>query len=322
MKRVLFFGASVTAQSQDNGYFDVLRPRLQALGIGVERLAHGSCHFDDAGFHAMPDIPWSGLTHCLLDWNTTGLARMDPVKLHFVVDQMLAHGVQPSFMILPQDRNLSTDREAETQVIALSRSLGLPWLDLRPDFQPAGLLRDSVHTTPAGAQHHARRILGFIEAELMRARPPDFAALRRVWHAQQAPATFWFGGLPGPWDVPSGACLEIDYRLTGPLSEILFDLRVGPDSPLIEVTVAQAPPLRLSLWDPWCHYERRKMSTLVPARLFTAAPVEGTVRVFITANRPAYHTCRRPGFDYQGTRTLRALSLRTANVDALETRVR
>ena len=98
---------------------------------------------------------------------------------------------------------------------------------------------------------------------------------------------------------PSLFRLKLDIA---PKGDAPFDLRViqeqqvGPFSPMLSVTLRDAGGTVLaetpvSVWDPYCHFERASCVTLFSS----PAPLEGPVMLDIARSEedPAYDTCRR-----------------------------
>lgn len=248
--QIAFFGASVTEQSGDGSYIyhlQALIPHCQILKFGF-----GACHFDDAGFHKLEDVLKEAPERVILEWNTTGLSAFNMLKLGSVVRRILESGALPSILVLPRRDSIGmAPRVAEVQVREFCQQYRVPMLDLTPGFEPDGLLRDMVHTTPAGAAHYAVQIARWLAASPPR--PSDECL-----------------GLPmlSPTFHQVSAQISAEERLTlhvlrsgEPLEEIVAEVIVGPDMVNLEIEVDGRVHL-LSLVDRWCYYERRMFHLL------------------------------------------------------------
>jgi hypothetical protein len=312
-KRLVFFGASVTAQEPPNGYFEPVQMATRLAGGDAIRVVHGSCHFDDAGFHTAPTISREQGEVCLIEWNTTGLSRFHPIKIGLVVDHFLGQGMLPVFLILCQDRNLAGDRDSERQVKELCLAHELPLIDLRPRFPGMNLLRDTVHTTSEGGRWYAEHIVRALRSielpdaeELGRRRQ----ALRNAIDLQPVAFTVW----PQALEINEGQMWTASFERMPGLSELLLDMTIGADSPVVELTIGELYVHRLSIWDPWCHYDRRRIVPIVDESTFKRSGAAGRISIRMLPDAPDYRVCRRPGFSYEGPRRMRVHRILCANM--------
>ena len=300
--RIAFFGASVTAQSGDSSYIQHLRaliPHHQILKFGF-----GACHFDDAGFHKLEDVLRQAPARVVLEWNTTGLSAFNMLKLGSVVRRVLEQGALPSFLILPRRDSIGVEpRLAEVQVREFCQQHRVPMLDLTPDFEPDGLLRDMVHTTPAGAARYAAQIARWLSASPPR--PSDE-----------------YLGLPmlSPTFHPVSAQISAEERLTlhvlrsgEPLEEIVVEVIVGPNMVNLEIEVDGRVHL-LSLVDRWCYYERRMFHLLWKG---SGAHYRADLEISLRAAKepPDYSMLDQPRVSSDAPPHLKILGLYSAGVE-------
>jgi hypothetical protein len=314
-RRFTFFGASVTAQSPPHGYFDLARQAIEAHGGQATRLAFGSCHLDDAGFHSVHLIEGTGCEVCVLEWNTTGLSRFHPGKLAHVLNQLLTRGVHPVFLILPQDRNLGSDRPAEEQLREFADNPAISLIDIRHTFPGVHLLRDTVHTTPEGAAHYAQAIVAAL-AELPHVTSDAIAAEARRRQGSAGLPEVTFRTLEQELVVEENHALVIDFVRTEVLSELLLWLTLGPDSPILQVT-AGSFSRRVPVWDAWCHYDRKKIVSILEDSSHRKTGLRGQLSIHVLPDLPDYSTCRRPEFSYSGVKRLRVQSMLMSNFEVL-----
>ena len=300
--RIGFFGASVTEQSGDGSYIQHLQallPYHQLLKFGF-----GACHFYDAGFHKLEDVLKEAPERVILEWNTTGLSAFNMLKLGSVVRRILESGALPRILVLPRRDSIGmVPRMAEVQVREFCQQYRVPMLDLTSGFEPDGLLRDMVHTTPAGAAHYAAQIARWLAAS-----PPwpldeclSFPKLSSAVHPVSVEIS-----------ADSGLYIHV-LRSAAPLEEIVAEVIVGPN--MVDLVIeAGGQETLLSLVDPWCYYERRMFRTLWrggPA--VQAAELEISLR----AGRipPDYSVLDKPRLAVEAPPAVKLLSLHLAGVD-------
>lgn len=306
MRTGIFFGASVTAQSKGNGYCDLVKQLLEPAGLRVLAKGFGACHFDDAGFFYSRSLLDHDPAFVILEWNTTGLTRFHTQKFNYVL-RMLAHAKVPvGFLVLPRtDKNVSGDRDCERQVAEAARKHGLPVLDLRGKVDLKACLRDAFHTNPTGAEIYAGLIAEWIRDEFLPGKR-DFSKF------------FDFGiGSDGelesirPFQLDGLANKRLGRQLVLVLegkSDALFDVAVsatiGPQSPVVMLQVSGGGHVesKLSIFDPWCHYERTMMFSFWPKGVSVKPGELYVLEVDVLDEPPDYSICKQAGFAYTGPR--------------------
>ena len=248
--RIAFFGASVTAQSGEGSYVQALQkmlPHTEILQFGF-----GACHLDDAGFYKLDAVLAAKPDRVVLEWNTTGLDFFNPQKLDAIVHRVLGSGALVAFLILPRRDSIgSQTRPAEVQIREICRRHDIPLLDLRSGFEPDGLLRDMVHTTPDGARYYAACVASWATGQF--GAPSGFSVA--------APAILCREVLLET-EVTLHQGLRLGFScMQSPLEELVVAVTVGPNLVDLEVEV-EGSVRRLSFVDRWCYYEREMFYVL------------------------------------------------------------
>jgi hypothetical protein len=300
--RIAFFGASVTKQSGDGSYIEHLRalvPQHEILKFGF-----GACHFDDAGFHKLDQVLDASPERVVLEWNTTGLASFNMLKLGTVVRRILESGALPSFLVLPRRDSIGVEpRIAEVQVREFCQRHRVPILDFTSGFEPEGLLRDMVHTTPVGAAHFAAPIAAWLD-EGAPAPLEDCRDLPRLSSSAHPIST----------DISADAGLRLHLLRSGsPIEEMVAEVIVGPNIVDLEIEAA-GRARQLSLVDRWCHYERHMFHTLWRGDT-TTYPAALQVSLKAAPIPPDYSVLDKPRVIADTPPSLRVLALHLTGVE-------
>ncbi|MCP9847319.1 hypothetical protein KBY86_10550 [Synechococcus sp. Lug-A] len=308
MIRISLFGASVTAQGKDSGYITHLRDLCSQHNIGLECFAYSACHFNDAGFFKADEVINSMANVCFFDWNTTGMGEFDSNKLHYVLASLLNKDTLPVFLIFPRtDTNLLGDREAERQVISLSKNYNLPCLDLRNLIDQSVHLRDNVHTNREGAILYAKAIFDFLFSGEIVCSPPTGLTKISDYHPYRL-SNFSIDSTISPH-----RSLRLRTVTSGLFPEIVLRVRVGPYSPVINIYYNEALVRSINLFDQWCHFEREMYyAVLAP---WQAVSDRAEVLIEVNADPPDRTITRDPGFEYNGSLFVPLIECYTADIE-------
>ena len=298
MTKIFFYGASVTAQSNGNGFFNYL-PKLE--NIEFDRFAMGGCHFNDAGFFLQNKIFECSPDVCILDWNSTGQGFFDESKIQYLVLNLLNHRIVPAFMILPnKDGNVKSNRQAERQIYELASKFALQILDLRNiDFVPC--LRDSVHTNTFGANEYALKISEWVESSLPLWKSyfnSDLSdALLTICRDHEIQSVTYEENLK----VTNSLRIELKPTNINKI-EIVLSGSIGPYSPVIDILESGNFMRKIQVWDPWCYYERSSFFSLGAFRLPSSLEDILFVDIVLTNEVPNYSISRQSDFVFLGER--------------------
>ena len=257
MKKLLFYGASVTHQQGDSGY---IKNVSESLGsYKCISLAYPATHFNDAGYYYHELVIHEKPDFCILEWNTTSSFSFDEEKIKLVLQKFISKGITPAFLILPRIgtnyiSDEPNDRVIETQAYAFSEIYQIPLLDLRNLKGLNLLLRDEVHTNMEGARVYSKAIVDWVSGQ-------GFYEVKNDINICQEYGKLSFLKYEKPLNIFKKICIETN--VTGKLSELAFTGSIGPYSPLLKVTIPQLGMIEIiNVLDPWCYYERKSTLTL------------------------------------------------------------
>lgn len=90
------FGASVTAQSTEAGYFQqLLRSSSICSFSSVQKVAFGASHFEYAGYGFIQDVLDMEPDVCIIDWLTPSMKGFSEYKIHLLNWSLLEIGAFP-----------------------------------------------------------------------------------------------------------------------------------------------------------------------------------------------------------------------------------
>jgi hypothetical protein len=318
MKKILFYGASVTAQAGETGYFDQVKNTLEANNIfHVSRVYYGGCHLDDAGFYKFEEAQAEFYDYIVFEWNTTGLIQYNELKLCYLLQKIKAKGSKPIFMILPQEANIAKNRNSENQIITLTNSYNIPLLDMRinldvPTFRT--FVRDVVHTNEKGAEFYANTMIKFF-SEVLDSSEKYWSKFDQL----NIDDLSFLSAKVKPFDVELKSTQALKFIIknkSSSFSEILVRQRIGPFSPIVLIDDGIFSR-KISLWDIYCHYERDHYTTLVTDQDFKNSflrdPLVFTISVL--EDKPKYELCRRDDIDFDVPKLVKLKEIYSIGVD-------
>lgn len=279
MKNILFYGASVTHQSGDNGYYE----NLISNDFIFNRLSYPSSQFFNAGFFNIVKIKnlLEKPDFVFFEWSTTGENEFDLLKLEYFIQELLRDEIGLVFLILPKKETYQIERICDKQLYKLSSNFSIPILDLRgilSSQNPDEILRDGVHTTKKGAKLYSESILDFLESKL--------------------PGNFNNTILAGAIDfnikiydvnriISESQSLILNFSSVSKYGEIALSHTIGPFSPVIEYLSNDAIIGTKSIFDPWCYYERDNFTTLVSQSMLKKLTTN-SITIKISADPPDF----------------------------------
>jgi len=254
MKKIAFYGASVTAQTGGSSYFEKLA-NLNTSYI-FSRLSFPSSQFNNAGFFNSGEIKKKlNPELCFLEWSTTGEGLYDFERLIFVIKNLIFEKIIPTFLILPQKSNFNHNRGSENQIYAINEEYKIPILDLRylvNEKNFTQILRDDCHTTEVGAGLYADEIIKFIENynqnNILNIDHPSFFDIK-IYDVEQT--------------VENTNSIKINYNILDLNAEICVKHTIGPYSPVIIISSNGMKLYEKSIFDQWCYFERENFTTLI-----------------------------------------------------------
>lgn len=252
---VVCYGASVTAQKNEGGYFYHLKKLCDATDIDLHNLSFGGSHFDFAGYgfislllELKPDI-------VILDWLTPSSKNIDDMKLESFNNSLIEAGIKPVWVHFPRKDDLSCQRLCYSKIkklANLSNSVFLDILEAVPFFHKNAeiYLRDIVHTTELGAELYAKTLFHLLEK---RDKIPDCKISGYI--KKNLPIIYKIDKVV---DHKNSIQLNIKNNNSKNI-EVLVDCEIGPNTPYIEIIINKENDTLSKIVnpiDPWCYYTR------------------------------------------------------------------
>lgn len=283
--KITFYGASVTAQSGTSGYVNALTKMLKNNGgFQIRGIGYGACHFGDAGFYRIGEVLKDKPSICILEWNTTGQGEFNQLKLNSVIYDLVRANIFVGLLILPRkNTNIISERQAEIQIIELSKKYGFPLLDLRKMVDIDLCLRDVVHTNDYGAECYAKEIKKWIETLKL-----DKQEIDESWQLN-----FSRNAFNNEIIIDKKNALEISFTYEDHrVCEIVFELIVGP-SMLDLIIEGENIDLTRTFVDEWCYYDRKMYHLVFKGRSY---PKDGLVSLVFKGSKqlPNYSELKKP----------------------------
>jgi hypothetical protein len=290
IKKVCFFGASITSQRQDS-YVDEFAKEFDGF---CEKMGYGSSHFNDAGFYLFHEAIAHSPDLLIFDWNSTSSSQFDLFKLEYVVSRANNLGITPLFVIFPRPDNWKVNRLCEEQVYSLAKRQLVEVCDIRKFLSLDEIMlctRDRIHANSFGAKVYANYLLEFV-SKLNLKKSND---AERIYVDDQFIKTLTFSEI-----ISQGVDeLPFKYKINGGFSEIAMAHSVGPWSPVIDLIESNKRLFSISLWDPWCHYARNKFEIIFPNFLISKMQnSQGDFYFKKSDTSPNYGLCRNKQFQF------------------------
>lgn len=298
MKKILVYGASVTAQSGITGYFENLQNQLSKNGFELTKLAIGGCHIDDAGFYRSNEALKNKPDYIFLEWNSTGLNIFNELKIADFLKRIHRENISPIFLILPQEANLKLDRDSERQVKYIANLYSIPIIDVRQNIDKeiySKYVRDNVHTNEEGGKVYAEIITKkFYEILDAKDNYKNFSLISDKLFDDLNPKVYSINR-----EIFNDNQISLVVKKKSNYSEIVLNHLIGPYSPVIEISDG-AIIKKISLWDSYCHYEREHFTPLITNSDFQNSYLRYPLIYKITFSNdlPNYAACRRSDIDF------------------------
>lgn len=306
--KIAVFGASVSAQARNHktgeitGYSEVLREDyLTRLGATeIRRITYPGNRLSDGGMlrlaHVLAFKPDICIFEPLIEDGTRGV-RSTAAEIRFVYLEMLRAGILPVTVLLPDTtRGPAASLPNYAIYQGLCRAYQLPVLEI--DLTGVSDLEakfDRMHTKLEGARLYANRIAAFLQTlgncqsiishALERAKTQPSAHVYIQQLTQPLPR--------GPVKRLTGLSVELQHDMDDPVSfRLVQHQRLGPFSPVLDGQFSpDGSPFQISVWDPFCHFERDSYVMLCSQ---TIAPgLLRTLSLDVAETRPDYASCRR-----------------------------
>ena len=247
--KIAFYGASVT--QQQNGFVEHFS---RLTHTKVLKFGFGSMHLCDAGICFVDKVVKSRPDICFVDWFSTWYANQDgkfSFYLDAITEKLQKTGCRVIFLFLPNNRGLEECDVAKFYADAKSYLKNkkiefIPLDEILANHAATELLRDSIHTTPAGSRLYAENILKYLENTAVL---PKAELEPNIYSAISV--------LPVKRSFDKKLVLEGKCHIQG------FFLKIGPWSGIVKVDLGNAS-FKENTWDQWCYYVRNHFSFNFP----------------------------------------------------------
>lgn len=328
--KIAVLGASVSAQNinhttkEPTGYVEVLRREyIQHLGATeIPQITYPGNRASDGGLLRVRDVVAYAPDICifepLIEDGSRGV-RISTAEILYIYTQLINAGILPFTVMLPNPATRSAKQWQEyNKYKQVCNSFNLPVLEI--DISATTALEEkfnSIHTLLPGAQIYARQIadalttLGNPQARLAQVYPIKTDQDQQTY-VEVLPHT-----------PASGPVREIHLELlfeqdADTSFRLVQQQTIGPYSPLLDVALSGKAtgqendwhPIskdKISVWDPYCHYERPSYVSL--CNLSNGGYKMANLHLEVSAQSPDYSKCRRDEVQWPtaGDRTLRPL---------------
>lgn len=240
MLKISFFGASVTQQK--DGFARVFSDQHPEYVCSI--FGYGARHLKDAGICLLDLVIAEPADFAVIDWFSTGFVRLENIErikifVNTQVHKFASAGIRPIYLFLPQTDDV---KPTYSLIQAYLHQLNIPYIDIAGGVaDPSTCLRDSVHTSPAGAHYYAKLISDYFFTH---------------WNSYPSPI-----GVPPANKYCDIKSLEINLQIPHYI-EFDGDCEVIGIAQLVGlysgyVTIGNTISLN---WDRWCHYEREMIN--------------------------------------------------------------
>ena len=271
---LLFFGASVTAQSfnrktnQISGYVNSLEKRLSDSVI-IDRLTYGSCQFRVMGKLPLEKIISSRPDFLIVEWMTTSEKEIDPEQIIYSTSLLRKHGIGVIWLILPRQDG---DKYIDKYELLRSLSPQITILDIESKIginQLSTILRDVVHTNNDGAELYAQ----MIEEQLPLTIEKESMVVNNIISKQdkfnlkssltQGEKSLLYREVPLSFELKPSEQLEIYVSNSDAIG---FWCQTNPTSPILSIYVDNELWKNISVVDRWSHYKRNILKPFIKTK--------------------------------------------------------
>lgn len=267
---ICVYGASVTEQGGNSGFFFYLKNDLQVLigdiDINISRISFPSASFNDAGFLFIDSFLFIKPDFLILDWLSTAEFEFDEDKLISFLTRVLKKKIFPIIVDLPRQDSIVSRRWNSLQARRIAENFNIGYLDITGYCADKGLdifqiTRDGVHSNEYGAKLYSEKIAAAL-AELIFT--GDYIDKCRYEINLDLGLRVNSIDLFQPVVMRKNEQLSFQLfpiststRINNVLVEIWALQVVGVFSPIIKIECAELDFVdEINIWDMWCHYDR------------------------------------------------------------------
>ncbi len=254
------YGASVTAQKKQSGYFTHLQKHFEnKSNFELSKLSFGASHFDYAGYGYAKQMLEEKPDIALIDWLTPSMKKFSLDKIINLNNELIKLGCLPIWVNFPRKDDLNCQRECYTQVKKVALKSGAIFFDLIEQLSAEKIeneyLRDIVHTTECGAEKYASKIIELIDSIVI----SDFEL--KILPLDKPIDIFSIYDIESLIDKGSPLLMKVIKTTDLSPIELLLNTRIGPNSCFIDIEIYDESGVLIETkiinpTDPWCHYSR------------------------------------------------------------------
>ena len=259
--KILFYGASVTAQSGESGYFQHLIEMLDS--VELVRLPYSASHLQFAGIAMLQKVIDESPQICFLDWVTPSTPSFPDNTVRRVNKVLLSHGIFPVWLLFPRTDDLDSSRNCCLQVFEEVEGDAQveKIVDYFPDLKNniANYLRDVVHTNERGAKLYANWIKDVFQ------RVSHKFSLRQLTQLDNKEGQFIpkIVSQKGTISHQKDLMLKFTANSSGKLKFFVYCV-IGPNSPMLRLKLnesgySEGAEASKIVVDQWCYYEREML---------------------------------------------------------------
>lgn len=259
--KIVCYGASVTAQKKEGGYFFYLNEYFSnKQNIEIERLAFGASHFDYAGFGFSSLLLEQNPDIALIDWLTPSMRRFNLDKIKKLNNELIKANCLPVWVHFPRKDDLMRERPCFHQVKNVADESGCVFYDLCEVLSEADVvnsyLRDIVHTTVEGAKCYSDNLITLLSDLEEGSYFPQVLPLENPISIPKIVDINNF------IDQNQSIVLRIKKSAINEKCELLINSKIGPNVCLLNVKIFDEDrhiirQHEINPADPWCHYTRK-----------------------------------------------------------------
>lgn len=297
IKRVIFFGASVTAQRfNTEGAMTGYIPNLEILmhetyGNDIEICSYGlvGSHFDFVVWLFIGNIieKINSETLFVSEWHTTSMPFFSNQVMNDYYGTLLQRGCIALTLVLPMKSFIKSERKNIRQTRQF-QNRGIAQLNLcNNEFDINTVLRDEVHTTETGGKIYAKLIFDVLRKIIDHGiLPKDEGPEEPVPEITPPMPPIWRMNFSGT--LPAGSCITVKLDVSATKNfQIFAHINRGPHSPTLLVDNG-ADVAKIETWNRFSYYPHKWSSLLGLTPNLKLDAGQQVIKVRISGIRPNY----------------------------------
>ena len=256
--KVVVYGASVTAQKGESGYFQNLE---NICDFEVVRIPFGASHLHLAGVAMLSKVLDEKPDVCILDWVTPSTKSFPSGVVDRINNILHQHNIFPIWILLPRTDDIGSSRISCMQIRAAASQFVWVKTFIESSFgrgvTVSNLLRDVVHTNSKGARLYSSFLFELLND--FRIRKFGSACLPKSVECEIKEVVPSIIEAHSVIKTDEPFLLRIVANKKCDLTIFLY-CEIGPNSPILKVSLKKNGELvassKKNVVDPWCYYSR------------------------------------------------------------------